>query len=50
MTVAQAAAAAGVSTRTIRRWLHSGRLQAGRAGEAYIISPEALQRAGLDTV
>ena len=45
LTVSQAAAAAGVSTKTIRRWLHSGRLEAGRAGEAYIITAAALQAA-----
>lgn len=45
LTVSQAAEMAGVSTKTIRRWLHSGRLDAGRAGEAYVITAAALERA-----
>lgn len=45
LTVAQAAELAGVSTKTVRRWLHSGRLEAGRAGEAYVITTAALERA-----
>jgi excisionase family DNA binding protein len=45
LTVGQAAEMAGVSTKTIRRWLHSGRLEAGRAGEAYVITAAALKAA-----
>lgn len=45
LTVSQAATAAGVSTKTVRRWLHSGRLEAGRAGEAYVITAAALKAA-----
>jgi len=45
LTVAQAALVAGVSTKTVRRWIRSGRLDAGRAGDAYVITPDALQRA-----
>jgi excisionase family DNA binding protein len=41
LTVNQATEIAGVSTKTIRRWVHSGRLEAGRAGEAYVITAAA---------
>lgn len=46
LTVAQAAARASVSTKTIRRWLSSGRLQAAHGPDgAWIIEPADLDRA-----
>jgi len=45
LTVAQAAQRAGVSTKTIRRWLGSGRLPSGRAGLAHVIDAAELDRA-----
>jgi excisionase family DNA binding protein len=45
LTVAQAAQRAGVSTKTIRRWLASGRLPSGRAGLAHVIDSDELDRA-----
>jgi hypothetical protein len=44
--VAQAAARAGISTKTIRRWLSSRRLEATRGPDgAWLIDPDALDRA-----
>lgn len=45
LTVSQAAQRAGVSTKTIRRWLASGRLPSGRAGLAHVIDQADLERA-----
>jgi hypothetical protein len=46
LSVDQAAAVAGVSTKTIRRWLTSHRLEASRNPDgAWSIDPEALDRA-----
>ena len=46
MSVAQAAARASVSTKTIRRWLSSGRLQATHGPDgAWLIEPADLDRA-----
>src|SRR6266568_2932407 len=46
LSVAQAAAHAKVSTKTIRRWLTAGRLEASRGLDgAWLIDPAALDRA-----
>lgn len=48
LSVAQAAVRAGVSTKTIRRWLGGGRLEATRGIDgAWLIDPEALEQARL---
>lgn len=48
LSVAQAAAHASVSTKTIRRWLTSRRLEASRGPEgAWLIDPAALEAAML---
>lgn len=48
LSVAQAASSAGVSTKTVRRWLTSGRLEAVRGPDgAWLIEPEALEHARL---
>jgi excisionase family DNA binding protein len=44
-TVAQAAEHARVSTKTIRRWIASGRLTTGRAGLLHVIDRQDLERA-----
>ena len=46
LSVSQAAARAGISTKTIRRWLSSHRLDATRGPDgAWLIDPDALARA-----
>ncbi|MGI9146035.1 MAG: helix-turn-helix domain-containing protein [Chloroflexota bacterium] len=48
LSVAQAASTAGVSTKTIRRWLASGRLEAGRGPDGtWLIDIDALERASI---
>jgi hypothetical protein len=48
LSVAQAAAHASVSTKTIRRWLTAGRLEASRGPDgAWLIDPSALDSAML---
>ena len=49
LSAKEAAAVAGVSERTVRRWLASGQLKAVRRGRAFAISHEALAAiSGLD--
>jgi excisionase family DNA binding protein len=42
LSAKEAAVAAGVSERTVRRWLASGHLKAAKRGRSFAISPEAL--------
>jgi len=46
LSVAQAATRASISTKTVRRWLTAGRLQASRGPDgAWLIDPDELDRA-----
>ena len=43
-TTRQAAAALGVSERTIRKWIHSGELNAGKVARSWCISELEIER------
>lgn len=45
LSARQAAAIAGISDRTVRRWIAAGRLLAERDGDDWLITPLALQAA-----
>src|SRR3954453_12259015 len=46
LSIAQAATRAAISTKTVRRWLTSSRLQASRGLDgAWVIDPDDLERA-----
>jgi excisionase family DNA binding protein len=49
LSIRDAVDVAGVTEKTIRRWIHNGRLAAHKVGGQYVIDPAALDLARLDT-